>query len=259
MTKDKKDEVKEEILVDTNENTLDEWEDDLEEVKKPKKHKKEEIDIDDEDEFDTILDDEDEDYKENSLASKISGIETKLNILTILVVIVLLFSLVNTIVGISGGNSNNNNNNTGSNSDDDSGYSYDTSSFKEITANDIQSESKSGTIILWIGRQGCSACVDYAPKIASMAKEYNTEVKYLDLSKIVDFTVEQPYIKDTTAWNKLKELTGSGEWKTFVADNMNSTPLTIVVNKNKVIGGRVGSSADTSDIEKIFKDAGFSK
>ncbi|HAB65838.1 MAG TPA: hypothetical protein DCE23_00575 [Firmicutes bacterium] len=240
MTNKKKD-LKDEFDLDDKEI----FEDDELEEKKGKKYTKETL-LDD-------YDDEEEDYQELTAEERIESIEKKTNILIILVAIVLLFSVVNTITSFNKSDAN-----TTKETQESNDYSYDVSAFKEITASDVSSESKSGTIIFWIGHQGCAYCQAFAPTMAKISKEYGVEVRYIDFAKIVDFTVSKPYIKDTTAWDTLEALTGSGSWSTFVKDNLSQTPLTIVVNKNKVIGGLVGNDTEEK-IEQLFKDSGFSK
>lgn len=237
----KKKKIQDDIDLDIDISIDDDF-DDLDDVKTAKKKNYNKVEI---------VDDDDE--VELTTEERIENIEKKLTIIIILVAITLLFSAANTIVNLSSGSSNGAA--SGNNSET---ISYDTSAFKEISAKDISDESKSETIIVWIGHQGCGYCQAYAPTVAKIADEYGVKVRYIDFGKIVNFNVADPYIQDSDAWDTLESLTGSGEWATFVEENLGQTPLTIVINKNKVIGGLVGNDTE-SNIEQLFKDAGFSK
>lgn len=227
----------------------------------------EEIDEDDlelDDEVKTDNDDEEEIVsKDLTLKDHVIEIEKKINIILVLVLIIFLLNII-LIFGIFN-NSNKQNNNENQNisnySTDTSNYNYDTSAMKEISATDISSESKKETIIVVIGRQGCSACASFIPILTEVAKEYNTTVRYIDLAKIVQFTSTVNYITDDEAYDTLISLTGNKGWETFVKDNLGRTPLTIVVKNNKVTGGIGGTNVptNTSDIEKALDAAGLKK
>lgn len=252
MTKEKNkkkeietEETKEEEILDM----LDDEDDDLEEKKVQKKTD----DFDDDD--DNVNDD---DYTDLPMEYRIENIEKKLNIILVLVVITLLFGAVNTIVNLSNGESNKVDLSGANNGNSNANSGYDTSAFKEITASEIASASKSETIVLWIGHQGCGYCQSYAPKIEQAGKDYGITVRYLNLAKIVNFEVQQPYVSDTEAWDTLRNLTGKGEWEKFVADNINGTPLTVIIKNNKVVGGLSGYK-EIDMIEAAFDAAGLTK
>lgn len=199
---------------------------------------------------------ETEEYEEIPVNERIMGIEKKVNIILIVVIITMLFSLFSMIFTING-NSSYGETDTPTNKQEESA-AYDTSAFKEIKASDIKSESKSNTIVVMVGRQGCGWCANYAPYITEAAKNYNLKVRYIDLGKIVDFTVEQPVIVDGDAWDTLTSLSGSGEWVTFAKDNMGGTPLTLIIKNNKVVGG-ISGYTEVANIEKAFDKAGLGK
>ncbi len=205
------------------------------------------------------IDLEDEDYEEISVEERVVGIEKKVNIILIVVILTCLFSLLSMIFAINGGNGDTSYGESQGNdttiADD---YSYDTSAFKEISASDIKSESKNETIVVWLGRQGCSYCAAYAPQIKQVAEEYKITVRYIDFAKIIDFSTNPPTVSDNTAYNLITDLEGNGEWKGFGEEAMQGTPNTLIIKNNVIVGGVNGYSKAES-IRSAFEAAGIKK
>lgn len=199
----------------------------------------------------------DDDYDAITTDERIIEIEKKVNILLILVIVSIVICFISLISTL---NNSSNDTNTTNNQQQEGTSGYDTSSFKEISASDIASDSKNDTIVVWIGRQTCGYCAAYAPEIAEAAKNYGIQARYIDIAKIVDFTTnpQQPTITDRTSWDTITNLSGSGEWATFAKDNMGNTPLTLIIKNNKVVGGL--DVYTTSDkVEEAFAAAGLKK
>ena len=176
-----------------------------------------------------------------TLEERIINIEKKTKAsfwLNIIIVTLMIFLL---IMVLGSGNSNNTGNGDSGNYEET--VAYDTSAFKEITPSEISKESK--------GKM-------YAPYIKQAADNYGITAHYIDLAKMVNFNVEQPYITDSDAYKTLSSLTGKGEWETFAKDNVGGTPLTLIIKDGKVIGGVSGAAA-VEKIEAVFKDAGLKK
>lgn len=211
----------------------------------------------DEDEKEDEIEEEENDYEDLSLEDRIINIEKKSNItlfislITCLLCVILLFGMFN-------GSNNEEQAELSNNEAQESNYSYDTSAMKEIAVSDIKSESKKETIVIVVGRQGCSACAAYMPILTSVAAEYNTTIRYIDIAKIVKFTDTGNYVDDKESFDALTALTGSGEWKTFVSDYIQYTPLTIIVKNNKVVGG-VSGALEADGIRTMFDAAGLKK
>ena len=146
----------------------------------------------------------------------------------------------------------NENNSTG-----DTSGSYDTSMFKKIGAKDLASLSNGKTIVVWIGRQGCGYCSLYAPRIHSVGKSYNVPVYYIDLGTIFDFSGTQVTIKDQAAYDTMLNFQTDAE-NADVLDNFGSTPMTLFIRDNKIVGNIIGA-LDESQVEQTFKDEGFKK
>lgn len=215
----------------------------------------EEIEIDEDENIESNL-------RELSVEDRIINIENRTNIILIVVIITAILSLLTVIFTVTS-NDNKSTNGTNTNSTNNNANSgatstYSTSAFKEISAADIKTESNKETIVFWIGRQGCSACTAYQPIIEQAGKDFGIQIRYIDLGKIVDFTVERPYVTDNSSYQTLISLTGSGEWKTFVDENITGTPLTVIVKNNKVVGGLFGAD-NLDNVEKAFTDAGLKK
>lgn len=216
----------------------------------------EEIEIDDEESIEQNL-------RDLSIEDRIINIENRTNIILIVVIITAILSLLAVIFTVTsndsksstGTNTNATNNNANSGT---ATSTYSTSAFKEISAADIKTESNKETIVFWIGRQGCSACTAYQPIIEKAGEDFGIQIRYIDLGKIVDFTVERPYVTDSNSYETLIALTGSGDWKEFVSKNISGTPLTVIVKNNKVVGGIYGAD-NLENVEKAFTNAGLKK
>lgn len=223
----------------------------------------EELDeVEDEEEYEDEYEedsDDDLDINELSIEDRIINIEKKSNITLFIVLITCLMNII-LLFGVFNGGSNTDNQDTTNNNttEEQTNYTYDTSAMKEITAADIASESKKETIVVVIGRQGCSACAAYMPVLNTVAKDYNITVRYIDIAKIIKFTEAGNYVDDKDAFDTLVALTGSGDWKTFVNDNIQYTPLTIIIKNNKVVGG-VSGYLEAENIETMFDNAGLKK
>ncbi len=221
---------------------------------------KEEID----DEIDDDLDDDEEkdkDYEELTTEERIFNIEKKVNIIfylvilcTVLCCVILIFSLINN--SSSKETNSNNNNNSNNSASDNNSYSYDTSAFKEISASDIKNESKNKTIVVLLGRQGCSHCAAFAPKITEVAKKFNVEVMYIDYNKIVDVSAGK--IIDQNAYDIIANMEGTGSWSEFGAKAIRGTPNTLFIKNNTIIYGINGNN-ENGIIETAFEQAGFKK
>lgn len=201
---------------------------------------------------------DDNEYEELSIEERIINIEKKTNTNLILNVIILIVAILSLVIAVSGGNDNKtfSDNNSTTQTEQEETSSYDTSKFSEIVAADIKELSNGKTIVVWIGRQGCGWCSYFAPVMEEAASSVGFTPYYIDLGKIVDFSLAQPTITDGTAWDTLTGLSGSGSWATFASKNMGGTPLTLVIKNNKVVGGQNGYS-DAETLKTALKAAGI--
>ncbi len=112
--------------------------------------------------------------------------------------------------------------------------------FKDINYNEYSNliKSKSRSIIV-IGQTGCPACQAAVPDLASISKEYNVEINYLNLTNLGD--------DEEAFFNSLD-----------VFSNGLATPFTIIVEKGKVIDSKEGYIGK-DDFVTMFKDNGLIK
>ena len=143
-------------------------------------------------------------------------------------------------------------NNKGSNS------SFKLTDFNEIRATKIAAKSKNQTIVVLIGRETCHYCVQFAPVLAEVAKEYGITVYYIDLLKIISIGEEESTVTDQDAYNAIINLEGEGYWEDFASTYFGNTPQTMIIRNNKVIYGIVGYH-DKKTTESEFEKAGFEK
>lgn len=205
---------------------------------------------------------ENNEFEEVSLENRVLNVEKKVNIILFLTIVIAILCII-LMFGLFGSSNENTSDESYSESESETtsesgSASYSTQAFKEITAQDIATESKSSTIVVMIGRQGCGWCAQFAPLITSVAEDFNITIRYIDLAKIVDFTSNPAQITDEEAFSLLSSLKGDGEWENFASDNMGGTPLTLIIKNSKVIGG-IGGYVETSKIEEAFENAGLKK
>ena len=134
---------------------------------------------------------------------------------------------------------------------------YDTTPFKEIKGTDIAKESEGKTIVVFIGRQTCGYCAIYAPIITKVSDDYDFRVRYIDLEKLVDIYSPTWEVTDQESYDDLVNLKTTPGYEIFM-DDLGSTPMTIVIRDNKIIGGVVGYVEEETLIQTL-KDSGFIK
>lgn len=203
--------------------------------------------------YETEIDDED--YVELSMEERIINIEKKTNTILILSIILVIISFLCLIFSTSNKGTDTTTNTQKESSDTSSNYSTD--GFTEITASQISTLSKTDTIVVWIGRQGCSYCAAYQPYIEEAGNNFGIPIYYMDFAKFVD--VNTWTVSDEEAWDIINNLEGAtDEWDGFAKEGIKGTPLTLIIKKNKVVGGISGYTT-TDEIEKAFTAAGISK
>ncbi len=219
-------------------------------AKKKETKKKEEIEeLDDEVEEELEIDDEEENIQYSALTveDRLVNLENKVNILLFLTVVITILSAI-LLFGMFSNDSSSNVSDTYS----EDSNTYSTEAFKEISATDIASESKGKTIVVLIGRQGCSYCAAFAPIITSVSKEYGITIRYIDFSKIVN--VAERRIIDQTAYETIYNLKGEGSWDGFGATALNGTPNTLIIKDNVIIGG-INGYQSSDGIRSAFDNA----
>lgn len=238
MAKDKKKDIE-----------IDEENKELEEVKKVKTNKSTKQD-----------DDYEDDDVELTLEERIINIEKKANITCILTAIILVVSFLTLIFVVTANSDSTSTSGDGTQSDaqqqQEVSTTYDASMFEEIKGSDIKSLSKGKTLVLWIGRQGCSYCAAYAPVVASVKDDYKIDIKYIDYSKMINLSTGQ--ITDQDSYEAVKSLTGDGDYENYGEKVITGTPYTLVIKNNKVVAALRGYGSDT-DLVAVLENAGLIK
>lgn len=145
--------------------------------------------------------------------------------------------------------------------DDEAGNtsgSYDTSAYKVIKGTDLVKLSKGKKIVVWIGRQGCGYCSLYAPTIKAVGKDYDIKIHYIDLAAMYDTSGYEWVLTDEASYNAIRELETTNDATKSLMEDFGSTPMTLIVEDGKVIGGLMGA-VDKTSLETELKNAGFKK
>lgn len=223
-------------------------EDDFEEeVETPKKKKASKV----------VLDDEEDEVVELTMEERIIGIEKKQNIILVFVLITALLSLFTFISGLGGNRTYSEEETETPSTETEQATTYDTSAFTKVKAQDLEKLSKKDTIIVWIGRQGCGFCSQYVPTITSIGEKLDEPIYYLDLADIIDFSSNPATIIDDEAYDLLVNFQTDGATENKdVMEQFGSTPMTLVIKKNKIVGNYVGAYDEATALE-ILEAEGF--
>ena len=218
VEKSKKEVIDEEVidLDDYEDEELDEEfleDEEFEVEKKPKKAKK----VKEEPEEEVV-----------TLEDRVARMEQKQNIILVLVTIMTVVALVTMFVVIfkDGGKTKTKEEETKTEEkQEQQTLEYDVSEFKEISASDIESESKGKTILLYIGRNTCG--YDYQNGV------------------VLDKAAETTMINLKT-----------NDAQKDVMKNFGSTPMTLVIKNGKVVDSIVGY-VDAGTIETLVTSNGL--
>lgn len=103
---------------------------------------------------------------------------------------------------------------------------YDVSEFDAIEANEFMklfSDKKSGTNVIYLGREGCGYCISFLPHLKQAQANLGFTAKYLDIAAVSDADA-----------NKITALND------FLGENYGYTPIVIVTKNGKFVDGSVG-------------------
>ena len=185
------------------------------------------------------------------MTEKFDKLNSKVNVLIVLVVISLFLNLIMLSSNESGVNNYDETGNSEVNEN------YDMSQFEEIEASDIASFPKNETNVVYIGRETCSYCVYMIPNLKEAQKDYNYTTKYIDIAKIIDYTTNPVTIIDNNAYTILKNLE-TVESEEGIMDKFGSTPMMLVIKNNKIIASQVGYS-EYDKFAKVLEKGGLKK
>lgn len=135
---------------------------------------------------------------------------------------------------------------------------YDTTVYKTIKGSELAELSKGKKIVVWIGRQGCSYCSLYAPTIKSVGKDLGITIHYIDLAAMYDTAQYQWVLTDQASYDAITGMETTNDEAASVMEDFGSTPMTIIVEDGKVIGGVVGA-VDKTTVKETLTNAGIKK
>ncbi len=172
---------------------------------------------------------------------EVTVMEERVRKLQACVYILIVLVFINTIMLIvSLGDPSDSKTATASNSEDES-YSYDTSMFKEISADEYFEELKKDELqVVYMGRPTCGYCIRFLPNLQQAQKEYGYTTLYIDTDEI-------------TSDDLTKVLSTMGlEISTF------GTPTTVLIKNGEVIDKQIGYS-EYSTFASMLEKNGFTK
>lgn len=180
--------------------------------------------------------------KEKDVLNKIYKLGQVIVALLVIIIIALIF-------GVSKLYSNNDSNTK----DTEYNTEYDVSMFKEISASEIEENTKDKLSVVYVGRSTCSWCAAFLPSLQKAQKEYGYETLYVDIAKIIDFSNGD--VIDQDSYDTMMALTGD-DYDGYMKENFGSTPMILIMKDNKIVGAQTGYS-EYEDFEKILNDAGI--
>ncbi len=101
---------------------------------------------------------------------------------------------------------------------------------------------KSNKSIIVLGQTGCSHCTSVKPKLSSLVKKYNIKINYLNITDMTQSERE-------SLLNSLNEIGYDEEY--FKETGSFGTPLTLIIENEKVISYVVGNQSEETFIEKF--------
>jgi len=119
----------------------------------------------------------------------------------------------------------------------------DYSQYKELIA-------KEGTYVVTIGQTGCSHCIATKPVLNTIAKDYNIEMNYLNLTNMTESEKNDFY-------STLTDIEYNEE--SFVSKGSIGTPLTLIIQNGKVVSYINGEKPTSQYITKLKKVGLISK
>lgn len=130
---------------------------------------------------------------------------------------------------------------------------YDTSMFNVVELKDADQLFQDGVNkVLFIGREGCSACEYFLPILQISMAKYHFYVSYLDINNL-DYKSE-----DYKNFIKYLDYTYTLQGKTAeFSDFMGNTPMFIIIKNNKMVYGYIGTMTEAS-IEAMITLYGIS-
>ncbi|MDD2181093.1 MAG: conjugal transfer protein TraF [Bacilli bacterium] len=125
---------------------------------------------------------------------------------------------------------------------------YDTSAFKETTANELVNNTKDEISVVFIGSASCGWCLEFAPVLTEATEQYNLNTLYLDISKI----------NDQETVDMLLQLETVSGLENFMQENFGATPMILIMEDGKILDADTGYK-DITTFSSYLEEQGFEK
>ena len=145
------------------------------------------------------------------------------------------------------------NKSTSNESTSDYNTKYDVSMFTEIKASEIEEYTKDNLSVVYVGRETCGWCAAFLPNLWQAQEEFGYTTLYVDIAKIIDFTVGE--ISDQDSYDIMMSLSGD-DYDGYMEEKFGSTPMILIMKDNKIIGAQTGYS-EYEDFVKTLNKAGI--
>lgn len=120
--------------------------------------------------------------------------------------------------------------------------SYDTSNFAVLTTDQIMESIKASDMqVIFMGRDGCGWCAQFAPVMEQVQAKFGFITTYLDLDDM-----------SSSDQQKIMELDD------YVKENFGSTPLLILAKDGKYVAASVGYM-DADGVSSFLKEHGMTE
>jgi len=153
-----------------------------------------------------------------------------------LLIALVVLSAVNTFVLII--NSNNSVGTTTNTKKEEETIEYDVTGLKEVKAKELADATKEGKHVVYIGRSTCGWCAKFLPFIKKAQEEFKYTTLYVDIAKIIDFSVGS--ISDKDAYDAMTNFKASTDYEDYMKKNFGTTPMILIIENGKIIAGQTG-------------------
>ena len=137
--------------------------------------------------------------------------------------------------------------------------------FNEITVKSaIDKIDQTGLTLVYVGYDGCSACEDFVVKLASLAKDYDVVVYYVDYKSADKESDEWKTFTSKLDLSTSITIEKDGEEKTETKaigeflEEKGYTPVLAIFDSGRMVNGSIGN-IDEDSLETKLESAGYVK
>lgn len=169
------------------------------------------------------------------------------------IIAITIMTSMNTIILLSNNSLYNSNDNEGN---QEINEDYDVSAFTLVSANELVNKTKDKTSVIYIGRASCSWCAKFVPILTEATEQYDLNTLYIDISKIIDFSVGS--ITDQASYDIMMELETASGLEDYMEKEFGATPMVLIIKDGKILDAVTGYQELTQFSEFLEKN-GFEK